>query len=148
MGISIGFGFGPVRVSSSLRAPRYRTPSRPRTVYVAQPIAQSAVQPVTPSPVSRALGIIAVMVVAPFLVLLQIGMFGAHGFWGGMIWLLAQLIVATPFVIARVITQRDKARDEITARQAAAAARADYEHNALMRGDMAVGIHGAFQPKC
>lgn len=84
-------------------------------------------------------GCIAVLTVM-FLVLLQIGMFGAHGFIWGMVWLLFQLSVTVfPAVLAW------KARRQ--RRQAAIAARADYEHAALLRGDIRTGVYGQFQPK-
>jgi hypothetical protein len=78
-----------------------------------------------------------------FAVLFQIAVFATDGFWFGMGWLLGQLIVAAPFLIAYSITRRDRRAREL----AVFAARADYEHNALLRGDMATGIYGAFQPK-
>lgn len=77
-----------------------------------------------------------------FAMLFQIAVFATDGFWFGMGWLLGQLIVATPFLIAYGVTRRDRRARKL----AVFAARADYEHNALLRGDIATGVYGTFQP--
>jgi hypothetical protein len=83
------------------------------------------------------------LLVAPFAVLLQVGMFAGNGFVAGMVWFLIQ---AAP--VAYVIWIRRVARDiaRRKAQEAALVARADYEHTQLCQGNISVGVYGAFQP--
>jgi hypothetical protein len=162
MGISIGFGLGPIRISSSLGGggQRRRSPHRPivtaqqyteemqrRAQYVAaqRAAARPAIQrPVTPRrPMSRWPLLLILTIPVTVALVFQVAMFAANGFADGMIWLLFQLlVVGIPVLVCRAIhchSERARAAE-------ATAARADYEHAQLCRGNIAVGTYGAFQP--
>ena len=68
----------------------------------------------------------------------QIAMFATNGFWPGMIWLIIQLALMS-IPVAKIQKRRRRLHAEI-------AARADYEHNALGRGDLKTWMHGRYQP--
>lgn len=82
------------------------------------------------------LGIVAGIVALLF----QIAMFNTYGFVVGMVWFFIQAIPVMYILWIRRIIRRTRQRAEM-------AARADYEHQQLCRGDMATGIYGAFQPR-
>jgi type II secretory pathway pseudopilin PulG len=65
-------------------------------------------------------------------------------FWA---WILAAAVLWVIVKVALKANQeRQKKNQEIASQNAAMAARADYEHNALMDGDTETGIYGQFPP--
>ena len=70
--------------------------------------------------------------------LFQIAMFAANGFWVGLAWLLVQLVAVSCIVLPIVSDRRRK--------RAQTLARANYEHAAVMRGEIGLGTYGAFPP--
>jgi hypothetical protein len=137
MGISFGFGLGPVRASAPLRIPGGN--QRQHYGYTTEQY-MAAARPGRPMDAKRALLIALGCLVLPFAVLFQVAMFAAGGFWAGFVWLLFQLGVAVlPFVLSKIGERQNRQRTE-------AAARADYEHAAIMRGDMHLGIYGKYPP--
>jgi hypothetical protein len=142
--IGIGFGLGPVRISASAPLITNRRRRRPTYVFVPQP------QPLPPRPARhfpspkarKVFGIIVAIPVTAFLLLLQWAMFAANGFSVGMIWLLFQLAVISIPLSIWWYPRHARRRSE----RANMAARADYEHNAMMNGDTTTGVFGGYQP--
>jgi hypothetical protein len=145
MGISIGFGLGPVRFSAPLRVPGGN--QRQRYGYTTEQYV-AAGRPGRPMGTQRALFIALGCLVLPFAVLFQIAMFAAGGFWVGFVWLLFQIGIAVlPLVLSKFGDRRERQRAEQARREAETAARAEYEHAAMMRGEIGLGTYGAFQPE-
>lgn len=152
MGISIGFGLGPIRFSAPLvsgrrrRAPIYTTQQ-----YVAAGGRKQYHHAPRPDYGHaggwRGLLLVLSLLLIPVAALLQVAMFAANGFWVGLVWLLFQLACVLPFILARYGTRLNAKRAEQARREAETAARADYEHAAMMRGEIGLGTYGAFQPR-
>ena len=129
---------GPVTMTG-----RLRRPPGPRYAHVRPP------QPRKSSNWGPVLLIVGILVAVPlvlFLVLLQVSMFTAGGFWVGLGWLLFQLVIALPFPLSRITAKRAARRAKEARRKADLIARANFEHHALMSGEIGLGMYGAFQP--
>lgn len=72
----------------------------------------------------------------------QITMFIGGGFGGGMAWLIMQLVVMS----IPVLMLRNRRIDKQIETERELVRRADYEHAALLRGDVRTGTYGRYQP--
>ena len=111
MGLRIGVGMGPIRVSAGTGRRR--------------PVAAAAVAGVA---------IFGLLIVIALVIKFWAWILGA-----AVLWVIVKLALQ-----GRQEIQQENAK--IARRNAELVARADYEHNALMDGDMETGLYGQFQP--